>query len=202
MLQKYGEIPLPHYLQRKPEDRDTQNYQTIFANQPGAVAAPTAGLHFTRSMLEQLNAKGISHTTLTLHVGLGTFRPVQTDDIRNHAMHKEFFKITPKAADELNGHSKNSRQICVGTTTCRALESACNLDGIILPGDYETDIFIYPGYSFRYVRSLLTNFHLPCSSLMMLVCAFAGYDLTMEAYAKAVKEKYRFFSYGDAMLII
>lgn len=202
LLQKYGKIPLPHYLQRAPLQQDEDQYQTIYATQPGAVAAPTAGLHFTADMLERLRKKEIDVATLTLHVGLGTFRPVQTEDIRDHHMHTEFFRITPETAEFLHHHSPSQRQICVGTTTCRALESVYARHSFIRPGDYETDIFIYPGYSFRYVRSLLTNFHLPGSSLLMLVCAFAGHELIMEAYAKAVKEKFRFFSYGDAMLII
>lgn len=201
-LKRYGKIPLPHYLQRESQKIDEDRYQTVFATQPGAVAAPTAGLHFSSDMIKKCTEKGISQSTITLHVGLGTFRPIQSEDIRNHVMHKEELIISEEAASFLNQRDAKSRQICVGTTTCRALESVCGPDGKIHPGTYETDIFIYPGYQFRYVRSLLTNFHLPGSSLLLLVSAFAGYELIREAYAKAIKDKFRFYSYGDAMLII
>jgi S-adenosylmethionine:tRNA ribosyltransferase-isomerase len=203
LLQKYGQMPLPHYIKREAiEDFDEERYQTVFAQAPGAVAAPTAGLHFTTDMLEALEKKGVSQTQVTLHVGLGTFRPVQAENITQHVMHSERFFITEKAAVQLNKRSNQHRQICVGTTCCRTLESAALENGKIQAGQYETDIFIYPGYQFKYVQHLITNFHLPGSSLLMLVSAFAGYELIMEAYAKAVKDRYRFFSYGDAMLII
>jgi len=202
LLSKYGQIPLPQYIDRQALEEDKDRYQTVFAKKPGAVAAPTAALHFSEEMFHQMNSFGVSHTTLTLHVGAGTFRPVKEGDIRNHHMHEESFFISPEAAEILSFRDLNKRQICVGTTTCRALESVVNKCGGVIPGDYETSIFIYPGYSFKYVSSLLTNFHLPKSSLLMLVSAFAGYELMMEAYAKAVENKYRFFSYGDAMLII
>lgn len=202
-LNLYGQMPLPHYIQRSDADQqDESTYQTVYAKNPGAVAAPTAGLHFTNELLQRLQAKGIHTHYLTLHVGLGTFKPVQTTDIRVHPMHKETFFITPETAQNLNQRPVAKRQICVGTTSCRALESAADAQGNIHAGSYETDIFIYPGYQFKYVQSLLTNFHLPKSTLLMLVCAFAGYELTMEAYHKAVKERFRFYSYGDAMLII
>jgi len=198
-LKKYGKIPLPPYIQRKPSHSDEEQYQTVYARQEGAVAAPTAGLHFTHEMLNRLERKGVDQIKITLHVGLGTFRPVQTEDIRQHAMHSEHVMISSEAARKLA--NSPAKQICVGTTTCRALETAIRQGGI-KPGEFDTDIFIYPGFQFRYVKSLLTNFHVPGTSLLMLVCAFGGYDLIMEAYRKAVKEKYRFFSYGDAMLIV
>lgn len=201
-LAHFGKIPLPHYIRREPEIVvDSERYQTIFASQPGAVAAPTAGLHFTQELLDRFTAKEVNQTYLTLHVGLGTFLPVQTEDIRDHHMHSETFVINSETSKQLNVRQDGKRQICVGTTCCRALESAMQ-NGNFEPGEYETDIFIYPGYKFKYVQSLLTNFHLPGSTLLMLVSAFGGYDLIMEAYAKAVKERYRFYSYGDAMLIL
>jgi len=194
----HGETPLPQYIRRQADNTlDPERYQTVYAANAGAVAAPTAGLHFTPELLNQLSAQDVEQSYITLHVGLGTFRPIQTDDIRQHKMHSERFIITPEAAQQLN---TQKRQICVGTTSCRSLEAATK-NGTIQPGDYSTDIFIYPGYTFKKVEALLTNFHLPGSTLLMLVSAFAGYDLIMEAYAKAVKDRYRFFSYGDAMLI-
>lgn len=202
-LAMYGQIPLPPYIrQGEPTSIDSTSYQTVFAKNAGAVAAPTAGLHFTKSLLNELRAHGIDQTWITLHVGLGTFRPVKTQDIRSHTMHTESFIITPEAAEKLNGIPKEKRQICVGTTCCRSLESAVTSEGKIIPGEYETDIFIYPGYQFKYVRSMITNFHLPGSTLLMLVCTFGGYDLIMEAYAKAIEQRFRFYSYGDAMLIL
>lgn len=201
-LQRIGQMPLPPYIRRQPEKAiDHRCYQTIFANKEGAVAAPTAGLHFTRELLQTLTTQGVEQTAITLHVGLGTFKPVFVEDIRDHQMHCETVEIEKAAAARLNARLSYGRQICVGTTVCRALEAAASSSGIIQPGSYETDIFIYPGYQFQYVRSMLTNFHLPKSTLLTLVCAFAGYELTMEAYAYAVKEKFRFYSYGDAMLI-
>jgi S-adenosylmethionine:tRNA ribosyltransferase-isomerase len=202
-LSKYGRMPLPHYIHGGEEGlNDKEWYQTVYAANPGAAAAPTAGLHFTQELLNMLGAKGVSQTRLTLHVGLGTFRPVQTEDIRNHAMHYERFIISPESADALNARKNGARQICVGTTSCRALESAADTKGKIAAGDFETNIFIHPGYNFKYMRTLLTNFHLPGSTLLMLVSAFAGYELIREAYAKAIEKKFRFFSYGDAMLIL
>jgi S-adenosylmethionine:tRNA ribosyltransferase-isomerase len=211
LMEKYGRMPLPPYIKRDEKEKkggnakecnDTERYQTVYAEEAGAVAAPTAGLHFTEELLQRLSLKGIAKTKVTLHVGLGTFRPVQVEDIRAHPMHTEFFSISEQAALSLNLPRGNKRRIAVGTTSLRSLESAATPDGKILAGSYETDIFIYPGYRFKYVDSLITNFHLPGSTLLMLVCALAGYELTMEAYAKAVKERYRFFSYGDAMLIL
>ncbi|MEC7838820.1 MAG: tRNA preQ1(34) S-adenosylmethionine ribosyltransferase-isomerase QueA [Chlamydiota bacterium] len=203
LLQKYGQIPLPQYIDRKPDEQvDSERYQTVYANEPGAVAAPTAGLHFTDEILRTLSSNGIHQDKVTLHVGLGTFQPVRVEDVREHQMHTERCVVLPETAKRLNTRKPGSRQVCVGTTCCRVLESASNENGIITPGNFETDIFIYPGYKFKYVDCLLTNFHLPSSTLLMLVSAFAGYDLIMEAYKKAVKDRYRFFSYGDAMLIL
>lgn len=201
VLAQNGEMPLPHYIQR-PEDRgfDPERYQTVYAKEAGAVAAPTAGLHFTDELLQNFKKKGVSQIEVTLHVGLGTFRPVLTKDIRDHTMHHEHYSITPDAAQQLNTEAK--REICVGTTCCRTLESAASQDGLIQPGNGSTNIFIYPGYRFKKVESLLTNFHLPGSTLLMLVSAFAGHELIMESYKKAIADRYRFYSYGDAMLIL
>lgn len=200
-FQQHGQLPLPHYMKHEATEDDLERYQTVFAAKPGALAAPTAGLHFTPELLAALARKGINKTMITLHAGLGTFKPVQVEDIRQHQMHVERFSLSEEAAKTLNNRDASHRQIVVGTTCCRTLEAAME-QGSIIPGDYETDIFIYPGHTFRYVQHLLTNFHLPGSTLLMLVAAFAGYELTMEAYRKAVEEHYRFFSYGDAMLIL
>ncbi|MGA8164006.1 MAG: tRNA preQ1(34) S-adenosylmethionine ribosyltransferase-isomerase QueA [Waddliaceae bacterium] len=203
ILAQHGKIPLPSYIRREEENVcDAESYQTVFAAHSGAVAAPTAGLHFTENLLRTLSRIGVEQIAITLHVGPGTFRPVRTSDIRRHLMHSERYRILPEAAKRLNTHENNRREICVGTTCCRALESAADHQGVIASGYRSTDIFMYPGYKFNYVQSLLTNFHLPCSTLLMLVSAFAGYDLIMEAYTKAVKDRYRFYSYGDAMLIL
>ncbi|MGK5593779.1 MAG: tRNA preQ1(34) S-adenosylmethionine ribosyltransferase-isomerase QueA [Parachlamydiaceae bacterium] len=199
-LEEIGQLPLPHYIKRN-ELSDIKDYQTVYAKNEGAVAAPTAGLHFTEQLINELRLTGINLYELTLHVGLGTFKPVQVEDIRTHHMHREFLEVSEETADLLNRPLNHSLEIAVGTTSCRALESAA-LDGKIQPGQYETDLFIYPGYQFKYVKALLTNFHLPGSSLLMLVSAFGGYNLIREAYQKAVKDQFRFFSYGDAMLII
>lgn len=199
----YGQMPLPHYIQRShlsPEDKE--RYQTVFASQPGAVAAPTAGLHFTKALLKELQEKKVEQYYLTLHVGLGTFQPVKEEDIRSHVMHQESFIIQEATAQQLNAGQRGKKRICVGTTSCRALETASSPEGLVKAGHYETALFIYPGYQFKHVQALLTNFHLPGSSLLMLVCAFAGYELVMEAYQKAIKDRFRFYSYGDAMLII
>jgi S-adenosylmethionine:tRNA ribosyltransferase-isomerase len=201
VLALHGHMPLPHYIQREDQLEDKTCYQTVYAMHPGAVAAPTAGLHFTEELLQDLKQRQVKQTYLTLHVGLGTFKPVQVDDIRQHPMHKEQIMIDPQAALELNQPCMGKR-ICVGTTCCRALEATVQQDHTIQAGCYETDIFIYPGYRFQYVEGLITNFHLPRSTLLMLVAAFAGYDLIMEAYAKAIKDRFRFYSYGDAMLIL
>lgn len=199
-LRIYGELPLPLYIKRPfDRSRDSSDYQTIFARSAGAVAAPTAALHFTEPLLAALRSRGVDWTTVTLDVSLGTFKPVQMDDIRLHPMHKERFHIGPEAAKQLRNRPEAIRQVCVGTTCCRLLETAC-ASGFPV-GDQETNIFIYPGYRFRYVNTLLTNFHTPGSTLLMLVSAFGGYELIQEAYAKAIERRFRFYSYGDAMLI-
>ncbi|GAB4228793.1 MAG: tRNA preQ1(34) S-adenosylmethionine ribosyltransferase-isomerase QueA [Chlamydiales bacterium] len=202
LLLQFGQVPLPQYIKRDPNKTDAQRYQTVYAKHDGSAAAPTAGLHFSEDLLQEIRQKGVELTFLTLHVGLGTFKPVTVTDVRKHEMHAERCMISPEASECLNIRSSEKRQICVGTTTCRALESIADEKGNIVPGSFSTDIFIYPGYQFKYVKSLLTNFHLPRSTLLMLVCAFGGYDLIMEAYKEAVKHRYRFFSYGDAMLIL
>jgi S-adenosylmethionine:tRNA ribosyltransferase-isomerase len=203
LLQTYGSIPLPPYIRQKEGERnDAECYQTVYATQPGAVAAPTAGLHFTEDLLRTFEKNEVGRSCVTLHVGMGTFRPVQAEDIRDHRMHAESIYISEPEAEKINACSKEKKQICVGTTCCRALETASTSAGMIIPGSYDTNIFIYPGYAFKHVRMLLTNFHLPGSSLLMLVSAFAGTELIREAYVKAIKDRYRFFSYGDAMLII
>lgn len=203
LLAKYGQMPLPQYIRKGiEEDTDRQNYQTIYAEKTGAVAAPTAGLHFTEELLSKLEKKEVYQTFLTLHVGLGTFKPVQAEDIRDHRMHPEYFEISEESAQQLNSVKGAGRKVCVGTTSLRSVESAADEQGIVHSGKFRTDIFIYPGYRFKYASALLTNFHLPKSSLLMLVSAFGGYELIREAYSKAVREKFRFFSYGDAMLIL
>jgi S-adenosylmethionine:tRNA ribosyltransferase-isomerase len=193
-LERIGEMPIPPYLGRSVEAMDSERYQTVYARNPGAVAAPTAGLHFTPEMLEW-----VPHAFITLHVGAGTFKPVQTEMITDHRMHRERFEIGVKAARAI-GEAK--RVVAVGTTTVRVLESCADADGRIVAQTGATDIFIYPPYRFRVVDALLTNFHLPKSTLLMLVSAFAGREFILEAYAEAVRERYRFFSYGDCMLIL
>ncbi len=204
LLLKYGQLPLPPYIRKgKEEPVDRQGYQTVFAAYPGALAAPTAGLHFTAELLNQFEQKKIHQTYLTLHTGLGTFKPVKTADITAHPMHCEKLILSSPVADFLNEQKvKGHRQVCVGTTCCRALETVADQKGQLTPGHYETSLFIYPGYKFKYMQALLTNFHLPGSSLLMLVSAWGGYELIQEAYAKAIEQRFRFFSYGDAMLII
>jgi len=192
-LEQAGEMPLPPYIEREPDVSDTERYQTVFASVPGAVAAPTAGLHFSPRILEQL-----PHEFITLHVGAGTFKPVKTDLITDHEMEVEFFGIEPAAAGRINEARK---VLAVGTTTVRTLEALMRQHNRIVPGTGQTDIFIYPPFQFKRVDSLLTNFHLPRSTLLMLVSAFAGCELILEAYRQAVAERYRFFSYGDCMLI-
>jgi S-adenosylmethionine:tRNA ribosyltransferase-isomerase len=192
-LDRIGQLPIPPYLGRPADASDTERYQTIFAREPGAVAAPTAGLHFTPEILAR-----VPHTFVTLHVGAGTFRPVQVEDITAHTMHRERFEITPAAAEAIRAAT---RLIAVGTTTVRVLES-CAARGEILPQSGSTEIFIHPPFEFRAIGALLTNFHLPKSTLLMLVSAFAGREFIMDAYAQAIRERYRFFSYGDCMLIL
>lgn len=199
-LDKLGEMPLPPYITAKLEDRE--RYQTVYSKELGSAAAPTAGLHFTGELLQKLREKGVSIGYVTLHVGLGTFRPVKVDDVTKHKMHSEHFEI-PKATAELIKKTKMSggRVIAVGTTSCRTLETAAGKYGEVIECDGWTDIFIYPPYEFKVLDGLITNFHLPESTLIMLVSAFAGYENTMRTYKTAVEEKYRFFSFGDAMFI-
>jgi S-adenosylmethionine:tRNA ribosyltransferase-isomerase len=202
LLDEIGDIPLPPYMKRSPVENDSIRYQTIYASIPGAAAAPTAGLHFTDEVMRQLEIKGIKNTYITLHTGWGTFSPVRETDIAKHKMHKETYTIYESAADEINRTRKNGGRVAaVGTTSLRAMESAMH-EGIIKCGTSDTDIFIYPPYQFKSVDAMLTNFHTPGSTLLMLVSAFGGYDLIRKAYMEAVDRKYRFFSYGDAMLIL
>ncbi len=199
LLQQYGQIPLPPYIEREPQAEDQTRYQTVYAKHPGAVAAPTAGLHFTDELLDELRAAGVQLLSITLHVGAGTFQPVRTEQIDQHKMHSEWFNISEESADAINQcRQQRGRVVAVGTTTLRALESASTAKGVAA-GARETDIFITPGYRFQTVDALITNFHLPRSTLMMLVSAFAGYDVIREAYQHAIAQEYRFFSYGDAM---
>ena len=199
-LDEIGQMPLPHYI--KEELKDKERYQTVYSKELGSAAAPTAGLHFTKELMEKIRNKGIDFAYVTLHVGLGTFRPVKVEEITEHHMHSEHYSISKETADKINQTKKNGgRVICVGTTSCRTLESAASKFGEIKECEDDTSIFIYPGYEFKCMDALITNFHLPESTLIMLVSAFAGYDFTMEFYNKAVKDKYRFFSFGDSMFI-
>ena len=200
ILDKLGEMPLPPYITHKLQDKN--RYQTVYARNEGSAAAPTAGLHFTKELLEKIKEKGVNVVSITLHVGLGTFRPVKVDKIEEHHMHTETFNISKEAADTINRtRAAGGRVIAVGTTSCRTLESAATDDGTIPARSGDTDIFIYPGYKFKAIDCLITNFHLPESTLIMLVSALAGRDNIMNAYETAVKERYRFFSFGDAMFI-
>ncbi|MEE1218710.1 MAG: tRNA preQ1(34) S-adenosylmethionine ribosyltransferase-isomerase QueA [Ruminococcus sp.] len=199
-LDKIGQMPLPPYITE--ELKNKERYQTVYSNELGSAAAPTAGLHFTNELMDKLRAKGVKIAYVTLHVGLGTFRPVKVDDVTNHKMHSEHYEIPKETADLINETKKNGgRVIAVGTTSCRTLESVATFFGEIKPCEGFTDIFIYPGYEFKVLDGLITNFHLPESTLIMLVSAFTGFDNTMNAYNIAVEEKYRFFSFGDAMFI-
>ena len=201
ILEQIGQMPLPHYITAKLEDKE--RYQTVYSHELGSAAAPTAGLHFTRDMMKRLEEKGVRIGYVTLHVGLGTFRPVKVDEITEHKMHSEHYRL-PEETAQLIRQTKESggRVIAVGTTSTRTLESVATKYGSVVADEGYTDIFIYPGYSFRVLDGLITNFHLPESTLIMLVSAFAGYENTMHAYQTAVQEKYRFYSFGDAMLIL
>lgn len=200
ILDKIGQMPLPHYITEELEDKE--RYQTVYSKELGSAAAPTAGLHFTPELLKKIQDKGVNIGYVTLHVGLGTFRPVKAEKIEDHRMHSEHYHLPKETADLINNTKKNGgRVIAVGTTSCRTLESVATFCGQIKEDDRFTDIFIYPGYEFKCVDGLLTNFHLPESTLIMLVSAFYGYNKTLNAYKTAVEEKYRFFSFGDAMLI-
>ncbi|MEW9500550.1 tRNA preQ1(34) S-adenosylmethionine ribosyltransferase-isomerase QueA [Jeotgalibacillus marinus] len=200
LLDELGDMPLPPYIKEKLDDQD--RYQTVFAKERGSAAAPTAGLHFTKELLDQLRQKGVEIAFITLHVGLGTFRPVSVDSIEEHDMHREFYRLNDETAQKLNAvKASGGRIITVGTTSTRTLETIVDNQGKFQPASGWTDIFIYPGYTFKAVDALLTNFHLPKSTLIMLVSAMAGREATLAAYEEAVKERYRFFSFGDAMLI-
>lgn len=200
ILDKLGEMPLPPYIKEKLEDKE--RYQTVYSKNKGSAAAPTAGLHFTRDLLKEIEYKGVNIAFLTLHVGLGTFRPVKVDSIEEHHMHSEYYEISKETADIINNTKNNKgRVIAVGTTTTRTLESVANNEGKVSPQKGWTDIFIYPGYKFKIIDGLITNFHLPESTLLMLVSALAGRDNILNAYNIAVKNNYRFFSFGDAMFI-
>ena len=200
LLDRLGEMPLPPYIHEKL--RDPERYQTVYAKKEGSAAAPTAGLHFTPELLERIRQKGITVVPVLLHVGLGTFRPVKVEDVASHEMHSEFCQVTAEAADTLNRiRAAGGRIICVGTTSVRTLETMADENGVLHPGAGETKIFIYPGVRIKAVDALITNFHLPQSTLLMLVSAFMGREFALEVYRTAVAEKYRFFSFGDAMLI-
>lgn len=200
ILDKLGTMPLPPYITHQLKDQS--RYQTVYAKYEGSAAAPTAGLHFTKELLQKIKEKGIVIANVTLHVGLGTFRPVKVDDVTKHHMHSEYFMIEQSEVDKINSaHANGKRVICVGTTSCRTIESAADENGIVRAMTGNTDIFIYPGYKFKVLDCLITNFHLPESTLLMLVSALAGKDHVMKAYEEAIKERYRFFSFGDAMFI-
>lgn len=201
ILDRLGEMPLPPYITK--ELKDKNRYQTVYAKYEGSAAAPTAGLHFTKELLEKIQNMGVTIAYVTLHVGLGTFRPVKVDDVTKHHMHTEYYQILQAEADKVNTAKKNGgRIVCVGTTSCRTVESSCDENGNLLAGSGDTSIFIYPGYTFKIMDGLITNFHLPESTLIMLVSAFAGRENILRAYKEAVDKRYRFFSFGDAMLII
>lgn len=201
ILDELGQMPLPPYITHSLKDKT--RYQTVYAKYEGSAAAPTAGLHFTEELFHKLEDKGVQIANVTLHVGLGTFRPVKAEDVTEHHMHSEYFRIEPEEARKINdAKAAGGRIVCVGTTSCRTIESAADENGILQAGEENTEIFIYPGYNFKLTDVLITNFHLPESTLVMLVSALAGKERIMAAYAEAVKEKYRFFSFGDAMIIL
>jgi S-adenosylmethionine:tRNA ribosyltransferase-isomerase len=204
LLDEIGLMPLPHYIHKQLNTKEEKlRYQTVYAKHDGSVAAPTAGLHFTPELLEQIRINGVNIAKVTLHVGLGTFRPVKADDITEHRMHSEYFKIEDSQAEIINAAKRgNGRVIAVGTTSCRTLESRARDDGTVEPGTGHTDIFIYPGYRFKTVDGLITNFHLPESTLLMLVSALAGRQNVLAAYGEAIRRGYRFYSFGDAMTIL
>lgn len=203
MLEMMGETPLPKYIKRKPDEEDKERYQTVYAKHEGAVAAPTAGLHFSKELIKRLEIQGIHFAEVTLHTGLGTFRPIEVEDLSKHKMDAEYYRIEESACAIVNQAKKENRRICsIGTTTMRAMESSVTAQKFLKPSEGWTNHFIHPPYTFNIADSLVTNFHLPKTSLLIMACAFAGYDLMMEAYKKAIKDKYRFYSYGDSMLII
>ncbi|MCI5938006.1 MAG: tRNA preQ1(34) S-adenosylmethionine ribosyltransferase-isomerase QueA [Eubacterium sp.] len=201
ILDELGQMPLPPYITHRLQDKN--RYQTVYAKYEGSAAAPTAGLHFTEELFQQLEDKGVEVANVTLHVGLGTFRPVKVEDVTQHHMHSEFYHVEAEEAEKINrARAAGGRIVCVGTTSCRTIESATDEEGILQPGQGDTEIFIYPGYRFKMMDVLITNFHLPESTLLMLVSALAGKEQVMKAYEEAVKERYRFFSFGDAMIIL
>jgi S-adenosylmethionine:tRNA ribosyltransferase-isomerase len=203
MLEIMGETPLPKYIKRKPDEDDKERYQTVYAKHEGAVAAPTAGMHFSKELIKRLEIKGIRFAEATLHTGLGTFRPIEVEDLSKHKMDAEYYRVEQTCCDIVNKAKQQGHRICsVGTTTMRAMETSFTAEKLLKPSEGWTNHFIHPPYNFSIADSLITNFHLPKTSLLIMACAFAGYDLMIEAYAKAIKDKYRFFSYGDAMLII
>ena len=200
ILDELGNMPLPPYITARLDEKE--RYQTVYSKHNGSAAAPTAGLHFTEELLNKIKEKGVDIAFVTLHVGLGTFRPVKVEDVLNHKMHSEYYMVSQEAADKINRAKENGKNvICVGTTSCRTIESACNEDGKMKETSGWTEIFIYPGYKFKVLDKLITNFHLPESTLIMLVSAICGKDNVLNAYNEAVKERYRFFSFGDAMLL-
>ena len=201
ILDELGQMPLPPYITHTLKDKN--RYQTVYARYEGSAAAPTAGLHFTEELFQKLEDKGVTIANVTLHVGLGTFRPVKVEDVTEHHMHSEYFRIEPEEAEKINAaKAAGGRIVCVGTTSCRTVESATDGNGILQAGEADTEIFIYPGYNFKMTDVLITNFHLPESTLVMLVSALAGRENVLSAYEKAIEEKYRFFSFGDAMIIL
>ena len=203
MLEFLGETPLPKYIKRKPDEEDKERYQTVYAKHEGAVAAPTAGLHFSKELIKRAEIIGIRFAEVTLHTGLSTFRPIEVEDLSKHKMDAEYFNINEEACKIINTAKQNGRRVCsIGTTAMRAMESSVTAQRLLKPAEGWTNHFIHPPYNFNIADSLVTNFHLPKTSLLIMTCAFAGYELAMEAYKKAIKDKYRFFSYGDALLFI
>ncbi len=202
-LARLGQTPLPVYIDREPEEIDRERYQTVYAKEEGAVAAPTAGLHFSRELLKRLELKGVQFAELTLHIGLGTFRTIEVEDLSKHKMEAEYFRISEESANIVNTAKKAGKKVCaIGTTVMRAIETAVSAEELLKPVEGWTNKFIYPPYDFHIANCMITNFHLPKSSVLIMVCAFGGTELIMDAYQEAVKEKYRFYSYGDAMLIL
>jgi S-adenosylmethionine:tRNA ribosyltransferase-isomerase len=203
MLEFLGETPLPRFIKRKPDEDDKERFQTVYAKHEGAVAAPTAGFHFSKNLIKRLEIKGIHFAEVTLHTGLGTFRPIEVEDLSKNKMDAEYYRVEKEACTIVNKARLEKHRVCsVGTTTMRALESSYTAEKLLKPAEGWTNTFIHPPYQFNIADSLITNFHLPKTSLLILVCAFAGYDLIMEAYKMAIRDKYRFFNYGDAMLLI
>ncbi len=202
-LARLGQTPLPVYIDREPEEIDRERYQTVYAKEEGAVAAPTAGLHFSRELLKRLELKGVQFAELTLHIGLGTFRTIEVEDLSKHKMEAEYFRISEESANIVNTAKKAGKKVCsIGTTVMRAIETAVSAEELLKPVEGWTNKFIYPPYDFHIANCMITNFHLPKSSVLIMVCAFGGTELIMDAYQEAVREKYRFYSYGDAMLIL